>query len=207
MKRLEEIEKDLFKNLFDKVKVSLTLNCWSVFNRQSYLFIIVFFIDKNWKYHEILIKFEYMKEKHTDETLTKIVKKILAKHNIQTRILTITIDNAFNNITFFLILIKNLSMITNCVNVISKNDEKEDDAQEDEKTRDIVHVFCFAHVLQLTLQIFLNFVRVNSINDELQKNWNDQKDINAINQTIKKLLMILTKIKVLFIIIFELLRV
>ncbi len=61
-------------------------------------------------------------------------------------------------ISLFLILIKNLSIITNCVNVISKNDEKENDAQKNEKTRNIVYVFCFAYVLQLTLQIFLNFV-------------------------------------------------
>jgi hypothetical protein len=46
----------------------------------------------------------------------------------------------------------------------------------------------------LTLQTFLNSIKINSINDELQKNWNDQKDIRAINQAIKKMFMTLTKI-------------
>jgi hypothetical protein len=192
MKRFEEIEKNLFKNLLDKVKLSLTLNCWSAFNRQFYLFIIAFFINKDWNYREILIDFEYMKEKHTSENLTKVVEKILIKHNIQTHILTIITDNAFNNVTFFLELVKNLFTITSCVNVISNNDENE--KENDQKKKNIVHVSCLTHVLQLALQVFLNFVRVNSINDELQKNWNDQDDIKAINQTNKKLSMTLTKI-------------
>jgi hypothetical protein len=112
-----------------------------------------------------------MKEKHTNETLTKVIEKILTRHNIQARILIITIDNASNNIIFFLILVKNLNIITSCVNVIfEKNDEEDDKMSDKEKKRNIVHVSCLAHVLQLTLQTFLNSIKINSINDELQKN-------------------------------------
>jgi hypothetical protein len=112
-----------------------------------------------------------MKKKHTEEILTKIVEKILIKHNIQARILIIITNNAFNNIIFFLILIKNLNMITSCVNVTSKKKKEEDDEMNDKnKTRNIVHVSCLAHVLQLTLQAFLDSIKINSINDELQKN-------------------------------------
>jgi hypothetical protein len=52
--------------------------------------------------------------------------------------------------------------------VISNNDENEE--EDDQKKKNIVHVSCLTHVLQLALQVFLNFVRVNSTNDELQKN-------------------------------------
>ncbi len=195
MKRLKDVKANLFKNLSDEIKMSFTLNCWFVSNRQSYLFIIVFFIDKNWNYHEVLIEFEYMKEKHTEETLTKVVEMILIKHNIQARILIIITDNAFNNIIFFLIVIKNLNMITSCVNVTSKKKKEDDDEMSDkDKTRNIVHVSCLAHVLQLTLQAFLDSIRISSINDELQKNWNDQENIWTIHQAIKELLMTLTKI-------------
>jgi hypothetical protein len=194
MKRLKNVETNLFKNLFDEVKMFFFLNCWFVLNRQSYLSIIVFFIDKNWKYHEVLIEFEYMKEKHTNETLTKVVKKILTRHNIQTRILIYTIDNVSNNIIFFLILIKNLNIITSCVNVIFEKNDEEDDEMSDKKKRNIVHVSCFTYVLQLTLQTFLDSIKINSINDELQKNWNDQENIRAINQAIKEMFMTLTKI-------------
>jgi hypothetical protein len=46
----------------------------------------------------------------------------------------------------------------------------------------------------LTLQAFLDSIRISSINDELQKNWNDQENIWTIHQAIKELLMTLTKI-------------
>ncbi len=127
MKRLKEVELNLFKDFSNMIKISFTLDCWFVFNRQSYLFIIVFFIDKDWKYHEILIDFEYMNEKHIEETLTKVVEKILIKHNIQARILAITIDNASNNIIFFFLLVKNLSIITNCVDVVIENENEDDE--------------------------------------------------------------------------------
>jgi hypothetical protein len=39
-----------------------------------------------------------MKKKHTEKALTKIIEKILTRHNIQARILIITSDNASNNI-------------------------------------------------------------------------------------------------------------
>ncbi len=122
------------------------MNCWSVFNRQFYLSIIAFFINKNWNYREILIDFEYMKKKHTNENLTKVVEKILIKHNIQARILTIIIDNAFNNVIFFFELVKNLFTITSCVNVTSNNDEKKE--KDDHEKKNIMHVSCLTHVLQ-----------------------------------------------------------
>jgi hypothetical protein len=74
-----------------------------------------------------LIDFEYMNEKHIEETLTKVVEKILIKHNIQARILAITIDNASNNIIFFFLLVKNLSIITNCVDVVIENENEDDE--------------------------------------------------------------------------------
>jgi dipeptide/tripeptide permease len=197
MKRLEEIKKNMFKNLSDKAKILLILNYWSTFSRQSYLSIIVFFIDKNWNYHEILIDFEYMKKKHTKENLTKMIEKVLVKHNIQACILAITTNNVFNNVIFFLKLVNNLFAITNCVNITSKNNEDEKNDDRD-KICNIVHVFCFAHVLQLTLQAFLNSVRVNSTNDELQKNWNDQENVRTINQADKKLSMTFAKINTIF---------
>jgi hypothetical protein len=110
-----------------------------------------------------------MKKRHTDENLAKVMKNILKKHKIEARILAIITDSAFNNITFFYCLMKSISSISDCVDVSSKNDEKKK-TDENEKTLNVVHVPCLTHVLQLTLQTFLDFVRVNSINDQLQKN-------------------------------------
>ncbi len=91
---------------------------------------------------------------------------------------------------------KDISNITKCVNIISKNNENE--SQNDETKINLVHVFCLTHVLQLTLQALLNFVRVNLINDQLQKNRYEQDDINVIKRMNKDISMILTKIFLFF---------
>jgi hypothetical protein len=65
--------------------------------------------------------------------LTKIIEKILTKHNIQVHILIITIDNVSNNIIFFLIFVKNLNIITSCVNVIFEKKNEEDDEMSNKK--------------------------------------------------------------------------
>ncbi len=200
MKRLEKIEAKLFEHLSHLTKISFTLNCWFAFNRQSYLFIIVFFIDKNWKYQKIIIEFEYMKRRHFENNLFKMIENVLNKHKIIYRILIIIINNAINNTTFFYCLMKDISNIAKCVDITSKNNENE--SQNDETKFNFVYVFCLTHVLQLTLQAFLNFVRVNLINNQLQKNWYEQDDINVIKRTNKDLSMILTKI-FLFLFIFK----
>ncbi len=95
-----------------------------------------------------------------------MIENVLKKQKIIDRILIIIIDNASNNTTFFYCLVKNISNITKCVDIIFENDD------EDSKNNeiDLIHVSCLTYVLQLTLQTFLDFVRINSINDELQKN-------------------------------------
>ncbi len=109
-----------------------------------------------------------MKKKYTENNLFKMIENVLKKHKIINRILTIIIDSAFNNTIFFYCLMKNISNITKCVDIISKNDE--DDSKNDETKFNLVHVSCLTHVLQFALQAFLNFVRVNFINEQLQKN-------------------------------------
>ncbi len=109
-----------------------------------------------------------MKKKHTEDNLFKVIENVLKKHKILNRILTITTDSAFNNTIFFYCLMKNISNITKCVDIISENDE--DDSKNDETKFNLVHVLCLTHVLQFALQAFLDSVRVNSINEQLQKN-------------------------------------
>jgi hypothetical protein len=54
--------------------------------------------------------------------------------------------------------------------MIENENDNDKKTMNQEKIQNIVHVSCFAHVLQLTLQTFLRFVRVNFINNELQEN-------------------------------------
>jgi hypothetical protein len=89
---------------------------------------------------------------------------MLKKHKIIDRILIVIINNVSNNTTFFYCSMKNISNITQCVDIIFENDDENSENNE----IDLIHVFCLTHVLQLTLQTFLDFVQINSINNELQ---------------------------------------
>ena len=161
MKQLSEVEKMLFQHLLEKTKISITLNCWSIVNWQSYMNIIVFFVNDNWKYQDVVMNFEFMHDNHTDVHLARVLKNVIRQHNLQNRVIALTTNNVFNNNILFFDLIRNLMITLENVNIFTntKNDK-----------HSIIHVSCLVHILQLTLQIFLNNVRVNSINDELQKN-------------------------------------
>ncbi len=143
----------------------------------------------SWNNHRIRIH----KKKTYRRKFTQNDWKCVEKTQNNRSYLILITDNVSNNTTFFYCLMKNISNITKCVNIIFENDD------EDSKNNeiDLIHVFCLTHVLQLTLQTFLNFVRINSINDELQKNWYEQKNINVIKRANKDLSMILTKIIVI----------
>ncbi len=56
-----------------------------------------YFIDKNWKYREVLLAFQSLSGAHTGEMMVNIVVDILKKYNLENRLLAITTDNASNN--------------------------------------------------------------------------------------------------------------
>ena len=78
MKRLAEIEKQFFKHLFDNdIKILLILNDWATFNKQFYLKMIAFFIDSDWRYHDVFINFENVLDRHFNNKLIIIVRELL----------------------------------------------------------------------------------------------------------------------------------
>jgi hypothetical protein len=58
-----------------------------------------YFLDEDWNYHEILLDFELLYESHTGSYLNTVLIELLEKHQIKNQVLTITIDNASNNLT------------------------------------------------------------------------------------------------------------
>ncbi|OQD66306.1 hypothetical protein PENANT_c347G02489 [Penicillium antarcticum] len=56
-----------------------------------------YFIDLQWNYREILLGFEPLRGSYTGAYLSSILLKLLEKHQITNRVLTITTDNASNN--------------------------------------------------------------------------------------------------------------
>ena len=70
--------------------------------------IIVYFIDKHWRYREILLGFEPLKGTYSGANLSIVLIELLQKHNIIDRVLAVTTDNALNNNTLMESLYKSI---------------------------------------------------------------------------------------------------
>jgi hypothetical protein len=160
--RAQKVQSILLKELFDDVKIFMSMNYWSSFNRQKFLTINAYFIDQQWCYHEILLIFEHVTNFHIKTKLTKIMQKIIARHKLKDRIYVITNDNARNNLIMHKKLIR-LLRIKLFDNV-------------DTNVRDIKRIFCLAHVIQLALRELLDKIKINSTNENFRTNWDDTLD-------------------------------
>ena len=191
MKRLKSIEKNLLNDLFFNAKLFLILNCWSTKNRQSYMSFIMFFIDRNWNFFEMLLSFECIRKKHNEKNLIDIVWLIVFFHRVQHKLMIITTNNASNNDTLFFDLMNNFQN-RNSNSIMNVDFEHENFENIDTKS---IHLFCLIHVIQLTLQILLNSIKIKSINEKFQKIWSKQNEREKIqnNMNIKNLFLTLIK--------------
>ncbi len=179
--RVQKIQSILLQAFSDDIKMSLSMNCWSFLNRQEYLTVNAYFIDEKWCYHEILLMFEYVSSSRTETKLTKVVHDIIAQHKLKERIYVITNDNVDNN----LIMHEELMLLlrTRLFDNIETN------------VRDIERISCFAHVIQLALNEFLDKIRINSKNENFETSWNDKQNKTTMKKEKKKVFYILTKIR------------
>jgi hypothetical protein len=65
-----------------------------------------YFIDDAFELHEVFLIFEHVNESHTKVRLTFILHDILKQHNIKNRIYAITMNNAENNLTMHIELVR-----------------------------------------------------------------------------------------------------
>jgi hypothetical protein len=56
-----------------------------------------YFIDADWRYHEVLLGFKPVYGSHTGANLSGVLLQTLMEHNIEGRVFGITTDNASNN--------------------------------------------------------------------------------------------------------------
>ncbi|EED18138.1 hypothetical protein TSTA_119020 [Talaromyces stipitatus ATCC 10500] len=92
IKRLIQDEK-----LPQGVKLSIALDYWTSLFRQSFMAVTGYFLDIDWNYREILLGFEPLSSSHTGAYLSTVLQQVLEEHQVETRILTVTTDNAANN--------------------------------------------------------------------------------------------------------------
>ena len=131
-------------------KVSIALDCWTSTNNLSFLAVMVYFIDVNWRYREVLLGFEHVSGRHTGVNLARIVKDILDNYRLTERVHAITTDNASNNGSMFGVLKQALISLPKGY-----------------------HVPCLAHVIQLAVKELLSSIQAQASNDDFVKHWSD----------------------------------
>ena len=93
----DAILKNLITNWEFFIKISFVIDDWNSSNKLLFLDMNCYYISKNWKYQEKLIKFEFLSDNYDDQNLKKIVKKNIFEQNLKTYFLIIIINNTDNN--------------------------------------------------------------------------------------------------------------
>ena len=130
--------------------------------------ITAYFIDKHWRYREILLGFEPLEGTHSGANLSIVLMELLQKHNIVDRVLAVTTDNASNNNT----LMESLHESIQSLNLPSQTA--------------IVRIPCLAHVIQLSLQSLLGQIKANPKNDNADRVWSESQIENLRNSRRKQ---------------------
>jgi hypothetical protein len=173
-KKYQTIQNRLLQNLKSHTKISIVLNNWTSSNNIVFMNVTNYFIDKNWKYREVLLAFQSLSDAHTSETMIKIVVNILKKYKLKNRLLAIIIDNASNNEKMRKKMKKILKEFD-----IEWNHEKN-------------HVFCIAHVIQFAVNELLESMKISAVNDKMNEIFQENRlnDIDKENDLINTFLKI-----------------
>lgn len=120
---LYDFEKKKVQSQIQNIEyVSLTTDCWTSRNTDSYITVTLHGISEDWKHLTYTLTTEYLEERHTAENLKSKLEAIIDNWNLSGKVLAVVHDNA-----------------SNIVNAVKTSTEIEES------------VCCFAHSLQLSL--------------------------------------------------------
>ena len=117
-----------------------------------------YFIDADWQHREVLLGFEHVRGAHTGKHLCDILLDTLNRCHIDKgRVMTITTDNASNNI-------KMMQELSTAVEKASGS------------LQGVVRAPCLAHVIQLALNKLIHRLRIQAKNDKVITTWAERPE-------------------------------
>ena len=172
--RVEKIRKNVLQDLKFNIKISIACDCWINLNHLTFLKIIVYFVNKNWQFREILIAFKLLKNVHFDERLIQTMLNIFKFHKLHTWLMILIADEVKNNDKMRKHLIRKLAAMN--IEWNYKNDT----------------IYCMIHVLQLIVNALLKELNVQIRNEDMTFRFNLKKineiiDNSFLKNTIKKI--------------------
>ena len=78
------------------ISVSLTTDMWTGRNRQGFLGVTCFFLDRNFTIHEVILTIEYIRYPHTAQNISDALFVILDEWGLREKVHMITTDNGAN---------------------------------------------------------------------------------------------------------------
>lgn len=76
--------------------VSLTTDCWSSRNNESYITVTMYAISAEWKHVNYTLTTEVMEDRHTGENLRRKMEEIISTWNLSGKVCAVVHDNAVN---------------------------------------------------------------------------------------------------------------
>jgi hypothetical protein len=163
--RAMNMKKNILRDLKFKTKVSIVLNVWISMNHIAFLRIICYFMNRRFDYREVLLSFKFLQDKHIENRLAETILKMLLKYDLIKRLLCVTTNNVFNNLSTRSHLEKKLKILNIYWSVVN----------------DIVN--CMTHVLQLTVTTFFFKLKILVINDEIVVRF-DEKNLDDVKKNV-----------------------
>jgi hypothetical protein len=91
-------------------RISLTFDLWSYLTTDRYIRLTTHYIDANWILQKRVLNFSFMAPPHNGPSLCKNVLTMIQEWGIDTKILSITLDNASANDNFVVLLKDQLNL-------------------------------------------------------------------------------------------------
>ena len=104
--------RDHFKNELKKIdRIFISLNAWSNFQKVVYLNVMIYWMNFNFQYQKRFIDFVSLNVRHEKQKMLNFLLSIFEFYKITNKLLTILIDNAFNNVILKNLLNKTIKKI------------------------------------------------------------------------------------------------
>jgi hypothetical protein len=116
-------------------RVCLTSDLWTSLTTDGYMCLTAHFLDKNWVLHKRVLNFSLMPPPHNGISLCEKIYNLLQEWEIETKVFSITLDNASSN-DVSVDLLKNELNIKKALPC----------------TGEFFHLRCCAHILNLIVQ-------------------------------------------------------
>lgn len=128
------------KNLFNMLqqfdgRICLTSDLWTSVATDGYISLTAHFITPDWVLHKKLLNFSYIPSPHTGITISEKMYKMVCEWSLESKLFSITLDNASSNDSFVAILRTQLNLRNALV-----------------CRGDFFHIRCCAHILNLIVQ-------------------------------------------------------